>query len=119
MLKLAAALGRQGVENRNSSRLAAQNVGGLPFRPWEAFENPELERADYTYRAVLRPFASAFAPGLGLMIAGTELKCFLEVTVPSLGEVAHPAPASAPRTGRSGHQSPIPSSAPRPWPSSG
>ena len=91
----------------------------LPFHPWEAFENPDLERADYAYRAVLRPFARAFAQGLGLMVAGTELESFLKVPVRRLGEVADPAPAFALRTGRGGHQSSIPSSIAGPRPSSG
>src|SRR5215217_6963783 len=107
------------MENRTSCRFAAQNVGGLLFHPWEAFENPELERADYAYRVVLRPFASAIAFGFGLMVAGTEPKGFLEVPVHSLGEVADPAPASALWAGRGGHQSPIPSSTASPCPSSG
>src|SRR5215217_8477945 len=85
----------------------------------QAFEYLKLEGADYAHRAVLRPFAGAFAPGFGFMVAGTELESFLEVPVRCLGEVADPAPASALRTGRGGHQSPIPSSTAGPRPSSG
>ncbi len=71
--------------------------------PLEALQNLKLERVDYAHRAVLRPFASAFALGFGLVVAGTDPKGLLEVPVRRLGEVSNPAPAAAPRAGRGGH----------------
>jgi hypothetical protein len=44
------------------------------------------------------------------MVAGTEPKGLLEVPVSRLGEVADPAPATAPRAGGGDRQSPIPTS---------
>src|SRR5215218_6077086 len=78
--------------------------------PLKAFHNLKLKRADYAYRAVLRPFAYALTSCFRLMIAGAQPEGLLEVPVRSLGEVAHPAPATAPRAGRGGHYPPIPSS---------